>query len=170
LLRRQQCAVNSPQTLKAAWPFLAQPGTTTRAHSTTTGQHHSALKHHHLINQSPTPSRTALLRPPSEPSPGPSACDSWPADSDETNPTLCSASVLDSQAQCQPHVTRRRALRDYRARASESRRSRQREPACRPRCTPPPRCLVDRLPARTQKSGRNDLYPSAFVTISICSV
>lgn len=77
----------------------------------------------------------------------------WPADSDETNPALCSAGVLDSQAQCQPHVTRRRALRDYCARASESTPSRQREPTCRPRCTPPPRCLVHRLPARTQISG-----------------
>lgn len=154
-VRTSVSEMNSPQTLQVLWlwPFLAQPGTTTRAHSTTTGQHQSAPKHHHLINQPPTPSRTALLRPPSEPSPGPSACDFWPADSDETNPTLCSAGVLDSQAQCQPHVTRRRALRDYCARASESRRSRQREPACRPRCTPQPRRLVHRLPARTQISG-----------------
>ena len=98
-------------------------------------------------------SHSPQRRPPGELSPGPSACDSWPADSDETNPALCSAGVLDSQAQCQPHVTRRRALRDYCARASESRRSRQREPACRPRCTPPPRRLVHRLPARAQTSG-----------------
>jgi hypothetical protein len=102
----------------------------------------------HAASHSP-----ACDRPPSKPSPSPSACDFWPADSDETNPALCSAGVLDSQAQCQPHVTRRRALRDYCARASESRRSRQREPACRPRCTLQPRRLVHRLPARTQISG-----------------
>lgn len=98
-------------------------------------------------------SHSPQRRPPSKFSPGPSACDFRPAHSDETNPALCSAGVLDSQAQCQPHVTRRRALRDYCARASESRRSRQREPACRPRCTPPPRRLVHRLPARAQISG-----------------
>ena len=88
-------------------------------------QHYRANppKHHQLISQSSTLRRTALPacdRSPSKHSPGPSACDFWPADSDETNPTLSSAGVLDSQAQCQPHVTRRRALRDSCARASES--------------------------------------------------
>jgi hypothetical protein len=51
---------------------------------------------------------------------------------DQSRPLLCQRARL--QAQCQPHVTRRRAPRDYCARASESRSSRQREPFCRPRC------------------------------------
>jgi hypothetical protein len=51
---------------------------------------------------------------------------------DQSRPLLCRRARL--QAQCQPHVTRRRAPRDYRARASESRSSRHREPFCRPRC------------------------------------
>ena len=159
-----RCEADAKPLRQRAWRKLTRLSHA-QSHSTCRQQHRTHHHHHTApitpgTSPPPNPSLVraashspACDRPPSKPSPGPSACDFWPADSDETNPALCSAGVLDSQAQCQPHVTRRRALRDYCARASESRRSRQREPACRPRCTPPPRRLVDRLPARTQISG-----------------